>query len=333
MSEIGKPVNRVDGRLKVTGGAQYAAEYPLKGVVHAVFVPSRIARGQITRIDTSAARKAPGVLAVLTHENIPKLAQQPQAFGEGGLQAGMSFSPLQTPEIFYAGQHIASVVAETLEQAKHAATLVDVSYRTEKPIIKVSDPNARLYKPKAIMGGGVPGRTKRGDPQRAIANAPTRIEATYTISTCHHNPMEPSATIAQWNGDVLTLYESTQGVTNTQLVVARQLGIPKDKVRVITNFLGGATTAKEPDTQKAVSKAQAAREQNIQCMHLERIFARCGWMNRSVKCGCRAGSVSTRANVFSTPRRRAAKLSGVRSMASAMRCMRRRTSILGMDAT
>ena len=236
---IGKPVDRVDGRLKVTGGARYSAEIPVEGVVHAVFATSRIARGRIRSIETRAARRAPGVLAVLTHENIPKLAQQPKAFGEGGSQAGMSFSPLQGPEIFYTGQHIAIVVAETLEQAEHAATLVDVSYREEKPLVHAGDPGARLYEPKAIMGGGVPGRTRRGDPQREIAVAPVRVEATYTHSTCHHNTMEPSATIASWDAQVLTLYESTQGISNTQTVVARQLGIPRDNVRVVTHFLGG----------------------------------------------------------------------------------------------
>ncbi len=258
-NSIGKPVDRVDGRLKVTGGARYAAEYPVEGVVHAVFATSRIARGRIRSIDTRPARRAPGVLAVLTHENLPKLTRQPMAFGEGGSQAGMSFSPLQGAEIFYAGQHIAIVVAETLEQAEYAATLVDLSYREEKPLVHVGDPGTRLYVPKAIMGGGVPGRTRRGAPQRAFATAPVRVEATYTNSTCHHNPMEPSATIAAWDGNVLTLYESTQGITNTQTVVARQLGIPRDKVRVVTHFLGGGFGCKGTNWPHTSLCAIAAR--------------------------------------------------------------------------
>ena len=116
-TSVGKPVNRVDGRLKVTGGARYSAEIPIEGVVHGVFLTSTIARGNIKTIDTGVAERSPGVLAVLTHLNIPKLAKQP-TFIAG--QVGVSFAPLQSPQIHFSGQPIAIVIADTLERAGDA---------------------------------------------------------------------------------------------------------------------------------------------------------------------------------------------------------------------
>ncbi len=263
---IGKPINRVDGRLKVTGKAQYSAEIPLDGIVHAVLVGSAIAKGRIEQIDTSAAKSAPGVLAVLTHLNIPKVAKQPtlSTSGTGGSASGQSFAPMQGPEIYYCGQHIGIVVADTLEHAEHAATLFKVSYHEEKPIARIhqaladvynpeiiagkcgnarptaASPSDRVYQPQTILAGFMPAHTVRGNPVQALADAPVSIYETYTMPMEHHNPLEPGATTAVWEGDELTLYDATQGVFATQLTVAEMLGLPPEKVRVITQFVGGS---------------------------------------------------------------------------------------------
>jgi xanthine dehydrogenase YagR molybdenum-binding subunit len=134
MSEkaIGSPIDRVDGRLKVTGAALYAADAPVAGVTHGVIVPSLIARGRVQAIDADAARKAPGVVAVVTHENMPRLKQPGSDFFRGGT-LNEDRLPLANDRIHYAGQYLAVVVAETPEQARHAASLVKVAYADEEP--------------------------------------------------------------------------------------------------------------------------------------------------------------------------------------------------------
>jgi xanthine dehydrogenase YagR molybdenum-binding subunit len=234
---MGQPVDRVDGRLKVTGAARYSAEMPVRGLAYAVLATSPIAKGRIQGLQLKAAQGAPGVLAVLTHENLPKLARQPKAFSPGPDNGfpGMSFAPLQGPEIHYGGQPVAVVVAETLEQAEHAVGLLEVSYAEQKP---AAFPTATAYEPKSLMWG-IPGVLRRGTPQEALASSPVRVEATYTHEANHHVPMEPSATVAVWEGEQLTLYDATQGVASTQGTVASLLGIPRDNIRVVTHFLGG----------------------------------------------------------------------------------------------
>lgn len=267
---IGKPTDRVDGRLKVTGRAQYSADLPLDGIVHAVLIGSTIAKGRIEQIDSSMAENTPGAIAVLTHLNIPKVAKQPTLIpaGIGKSASGQSFAPLQGPEIYYHGQHIGIVIADTLEHAEYAATLVKVSYHEEKPVATIhaaieqaytpetlagkcgnarftaASPPAQIYQPQTIFAGFMPGTMVRGNPTQALANAPVAIRETYTMPIEHHNPLEPSATIAVWDGDQLTLYDSTQGVTATRLTVAELLGLELDRVRVITQFVGGGFGSK-----------------------------------------------------------------------------------------
>ncbi len=236
MTHVGKPVHRVDGRLKVTGGARYSADFPLENLAYGVFVTSTIARGRITEIDTQEAAQAPGVLKILTHLNTPKLAKAPK-FGFGVMQIGQSFSPMQDATIHYSGQQIALVVADTLEEATYAAQLVKISYQQEMPVTMRDLDQA--YEPKALWSGMIPGRTERGNVKKALAQAEVKLSATYSIAANHHNPMEPSATIASWQGDSLTLYESTQGVYTTQSSIAALLGMPIEKVRVISQYVGG----------------------------------------------------------------------------------------------
>ncbi|MBO3272377.1 xanthine dehydrogenase family protein molybdopterin-binding subunit [Hymenobacter defluvii] len=239
---VGQPLSRVDGWAKVTGQAKYSAEYNcLPGLVHAVLKTSDVAKGRVTGFDTSLAQKQPGVLAILTHQNLPKLAKTPNNPDDRRSFASspMSFFPMESDQVHYAGQPVAIVVADTLEHAQYAAALLKVSIAPEAPISSYLDPKAELYVPKAIRGYQ-PGVTKRGDAQAAFASAPVQLTATYAHATTHHNPMEPGATTAHWEAaDRLTVYDTTQGVSETQKTLSAMLGLSTEQVRVVNKFLGG----------------------------------------------------------------------------------------------
>ena len=258
---VGKPLDRVDGRDKVMGRAKYSAEFPLPGLTYGVLKTSDIAKGRIQRIDVSAALKEPGVLAIFTHENLPKLARTPNdADGKKAIGAPMGFMPMTSDQIHYAGQPVALVVADTFERATHAAHLVRVSYTAEQPIATYTDPKAQLFDPEKIQDGKADGHTRRGNAREAMAAAPVKLTAVYTHAINHHNPMESGATTAIWDGpDRLTVYESTQGVTRTQKALATMLGLPQDQVRVITKYLGGGFGCKGSCWPHTVLTVQAAK--------------------------------------------------------------------------
>lgn len=252
---IGKPVDRIDGRVKVTGGARYSAEIKLpERSAHAVLVNSTIARGRISRIDSAPAERAAGVLAVITHLNAPRLARATQR------PAGESTPVLQSPEIFYHGQHVACVVAETLEAAEHAATLVKIEYQTAKAAIDSDAPGNQTLMPKLRFGtSGPPIQTARGDFKQGLANAQVRVEQTYTVGNEHHNPMEPHATTAVWEGDNLMVYDATQGVSNVQQYLAGVFNLDRTKVRVVMEYVGGGFGGKGSPWTHTVICAIAAR--------------------------------------------------------------------------
>ncbi|NML65990.1 xanthine dehydrogenase family protein molybdopterin-binding subunit [Hymenobacter sp. RP-2-7] len=239
---VGQPLSRVDGWAKVTGQAKYSAEYNrLPGLSYALIVGSDVAKGRVTSIDAGAAQRQPGVLAIFTHQNLPKLAKSPNNPDDRRALAssGMSFFPLESDQVYYAGQPVAVVVADTLEHAQAAAALLRVSIAPEVPVSSYEAKNAELYVPKTIRGYA-PGVTKRGEAQAAFASAPVQLTATYVHATTHHNPMEPGATTAHWEApDRLTVYDTTQGVSETQKTLAAMLGLAQDQVRVITKYLGG----------------------------------------------------------------------------------------------
>ncbi len=245
---VGKPMTRVDGHAKVTGTAKYSAEYDIPNLVHGVLVTSRIASGSVTKIDTGDALALPGVVAVYTHENLPKPATSPAQAQEGGGSkiTGSRFMPMQGPEIKYAGQAVALVIAQTLEQAEHAARLVKVSYKEAKPIAFRTDKpegivwdDGKTSKNGKTGSGEVPKGSKRGTPEEAFASAPAKVTAEYGHTTNHHVPIEPHATIAVWDGpDRITMYDAIQGVSNAQGVMARYLNLPTSNVRIITKFVG-----------------------------------------------------------------------------------------------
>ena len=258
---VGQPLNRVDGRDKVMGRAKYSAEYALPGLTYGVLKTSDIAKGRIQSIDASAALKEPGVLAVFTHENLPKLSRTPNdADGKKAIGAPMGFMPMTSDVIHYAGQPVALVVADTFERATHAARLVRVTYAAQPPIAAYTNPKAQLYDPEKIQDGKADGHTRRGTPKEALAASAVKLTAVYTHAINHHNPMEPGATTAIWDGpDRLTVYESTQGITRTQKSLYTMLGLQQDQVRVITKYLGGGFGCKGSCWPHTVLTVQAAK--------------------------------------------------------------------------
>lgn len=234
---VGKPLDRVDGRAKVTGAARYAADFQVPNVAHACLVPSTIAHGVVTHIDADEARRQPGVLKVITHEDKPHLFDVSMDHQTG--KPGQTFLPLQGPDIKYAGQYVAIVVAETLAQAQHAAGLVRVAYaKVTEPKTELKQVMDQAFAPKKIGRGDKPDSV-RGKPDDALAAAPVKVDQVYTTPNESHNPMEMSATIAAWDGDRLTLYDATQWVYGARSVISTWLGVNDDRVRVIDPYVGG----------------------------------------------------------------------------------------------
>ena len=231
---IGKPVSRVDGRQKVTGSATYAAEFDVPGLAHAVIVRSAIASGRIASIDSTAAERAPGVIAVVTHRNAPRLAYRPHK-GLPDAAVGERLHVLQDDRANHQGQPIVLVVANTLERAVHAAALVRVTYASE-----MASTDLAGIEPALPTGKPSDWETRRGNPEQTLAGAEFKVDQTYVIPRENHNPIEMFATIAAWDGDHLTLWDKTQWVHNTADEIAAVFGIPVENIRVVSPFVGGA---------------------------------------------------------------------------------------------
>ena len=253
---VGQPIDRVDGRAKVTGQATYAADVAVAHVAHAVIVTSPVSRGRITSMDVAAARRAPGVLAVLTHENAPEV---PAAPGEEKGAGDRVLQILQDDRIVHADQPIAVCVADTLERAQHAAGLVSARFAAGPARGAIDTDLGSAYVPKTAGPGQKPD-SSRGDVAAGMRAARARVEATYTTPVETHNPMEPHATIAVWQGDDrLTLYDSTQGIFGVRKRLAEVFKLEPDQVRVINHFVGGGFGCKGSPWSHVVLAAMAAR--------------------------------------------------------------------------
>ena len=255
-SFIGVPIDRKDGVAKVTGSARYAAEHPIENVVHAVIVQSTIAKGRLLSLDTTRARNSEGVVEILTHRNAERL-NYPGDYESGG-EPGEQRQPLQDEQIHYNGQHIAAVLADTLEQASHAASLVIARYAIESPLLRIEDGLDHAYRPETFFGTKEL-QIKRGDPNHSMTATLRSFEATYSTPILTHNPIEPHATMASWSGGVLTLYETTQWVLGLRSVVANSFNLPQDKVHVISPFVGGAFGCKGFTWPHTLLAAMASR--------------------------------------------------------------------------
>jgi xanthine dehydrogenase YagR molybdenum-binding subunit len=252
--DIGKPIDRLDARAKVTGTATFTTEIEVARVAHAVIVGSPVARGTV-RVDVSGASKLPGVLRILSHGNAPRLAAQAPDPKKGG----KILQILQDDRVWYVDQPIAVVVADTLERAQHAAAALTV--RTDPAAVEVE--LARHVDRAADagqMGPNGEASSDRGDVAAGMGAATARVDATYRTQIQHHNAMEPHATIAVWQGDArVTIYDSTQGIFNVREVIARTFGLPLDSVRVINRFTGGGFGSKGSPWSHVVLAAMAAR--------------------------------------------------------------------------
>jgi xanthine dehydrogenase YagR molybdenum-binding subunit len=241
MNVIGRPISRADGRLKVSGAAQYTADIQLAGMAHAAIVHSTIAHGRTVSIDAAAAEAAPGVVAVLTHRNMPRMNPTPSPW-DHNRPSGQSYLPIQDHEIYYAGQPVALVVAETLDQAADAGRMITIGYEAALPAVFSPETAEDAVDPPQFLW---PVESSVGDSARGISSAAVRIEQTYTTRDRHHNPMEPHVTTAAWDRDGgLTLYDSTQFISGTRELVSAVLGMPPEKVRVVSRFVGGGFGAK-----------------------------------------------------------------------------------------
>jgi xanthine dehydrogenase YagR molybdenum-binding subunit len=239
-SYIGVPTSRVDGRVKVTGTAKYAAEYSLAGLLHGFVITSAIARGRIRRIDARAALAVDGVLDVITHENRPKLANSDDKYHDQVAPPGTPYRPLYDDRIRWSGQPVALVVAEDLETARYAASFVQIEYQREEHATDVDAERERAYVPPEERGDMGPAEDA-GDAADAFAQAEIKVEAEYRTPVEHHNPMETCATTAVWEGDgQITVFDKTQGVKNSQQYVANIFGYAPDRVRVMSPYVGGA---------------------------------------------------------------------------------------------
>ena len=256
-NSVGQPMDRVDGRLKVTGGAKYSAEMPVTGVLHGFLIMSTVAKDSIESMDTQAAEAVPGVRLVMTPFNAPKLPQPPAQAGAGGRPQDRKLSLLQDTKVYYSNQPIGVVVADTLEHARYAAELVKVVYHTAAPVADIH--KGEQYTPKVVQMEEPD--THRGDMEAGRATAKSVIEPTYTTPMENHNPMEPHATIAVWDGPTkLTVYDATQGVFGVQEVLAKIFQLEMPNVRCVSHFIGGGFGCKGTPWSHVTLTAMASRQ-------------------------------------------------------------------------
>jgi xanthine dehydrogenase YagR molybdenum-binding subunit len=238
---LGERVARIDGPAKVSGQARYSAEYPVDDLAWGVVVGSSIARGRIRAMHIDAALAVPGVLDVLTHERRPQTRSMDIFFKDMDAPWGSPFKPLHGTGIFYSGQPVALVIADTFEAARHAATLVRLEYDAKPHSTSLMSERHRAHKPSRLKAGFKPPPKPTGHPERAFAEAPIKIDAEFHSGIEHHNPMEMHAsTVIYGEHGHLTIFDKSQGSQNCRWLVSQVFGLPKERVTVHNAFVGGA---------------------------------------------------------------------------------------------
>ncbi len=237
---LGKPLPRVDGELKVAGKARFTAEYEISGMAHAVLVYATIAKGKISKISTERAKQAGGVVEIFTYKNIPKMVAPPLV-DIMDLKKGMAASDLpimQDASVHWDGQPIAVVVAETLEQAEHAASLVEVEYKTDTPAVSFEGLRAKAFEPSDVMGE--PAVVRIGSVEKGFEEAAVTVDHLYLTPRYNHNALEPHATIALWKSDSsLVVLECSQSVYTAARSLALIFKLDPEDVQVIAPYVGG----------------------------------------------------------------------------------------------
>lgn len=239
-THVGAPRSRVDGPAKVTGAAKYSAEFTAPDLAHGYVVTGAVAKGRITRIHTDAARAAPGVIEVFTHENRPRTAWFSRNYQDQVAPPGTPFRPLNDDRVLYSGQPVALVVAESFEDARHAASLVRVEYEAEPHETNLKRKLGDAYEPPKKRSGITPPPKPRGDAETAFAEAPVKVSREYWAAYEHHNPMEMHASTVVWQGGgKLLVHDKNQGVQNAQAYICGVFGLSKTDVHVVTPYVGG----------------------------------------------------------------------------------------------
>jgi xanthine dehydrogenase YagR molybdenum-binding subunit len=248
MPAVGAPLPRVEAREKVTGAAVYAYEYQVDDLAYGWIVSATVAKGRISALDATAALAMPGVIDVVWHANAPRLQEVDDH----------ELAVLQSPEVSYRGQIVAVVVAQALEIAREAATVVDVSYERERHDVLLDANHPGMYAPDKV-NPAYPTDTADGDFEAAFSDSDVRVDVTYTTPAFHNNPMEPHATLAVWERDTATVYDSNQGAPAARDALAEVLGLPPEVVRVVAPHVGGGFGSKGTPRPNMVLAAVAAK--------------------------------------------------------------------------
>jgi xanthine dehydrogenase YagR molybdenum-binding subunit len=256
IAALGEPRMRIDGPLKVCGLAEYPGDVAMPDVAHAALAVSPVARSRITAVHRATAAAMPGVLLILTHEDVGDRVAPVKHLMEGGW-ANSSWRPLASPEVRYAGQVVALIVAETREAAEAGAAAMRFTFAGESPVASLDDPRAG---PEPLAAVDPKHKDRHvGDIDAAFAGAPAIVDARYSTPIQHHNPIELPSTTCRWDDDRLTVWEPTRYIVAAQHGLAAQLGMAPEQVRVIARFLGGHFGSKLALSQHTAICALAAR--------------------------------------------------------------------------
>ncbi|MBV9334990.1 MAG: xanthine dehydrogenase family protein molybdopterin-binding subunit [Solirubrobacterales bacterium] len=272
---IGAAIDRVEGRAKVTGEAKYAYEYRRDEVAYAAILQSTVAKGAVRAVDAASVLELPGVHAVLWHGNAPRLHE----VSDGELEV------LQSDRVSYRGQIVGAVLADSYETARQAERLVRIEYAQEPHDVLLHADHPKLYTPEKV-NPNYPAVTSDGDFDAAFAAAEVKIDCTYETPSEHNNPMEPHATLAVWEENGVTLYDSNQGVVNVKNTVARAFGLEPDQVRVISPHVGGGFGSKgtpRPHVILAVMAAQALGRPVKLAVTRQQMFALTGYRTPTIQ--------------------------------------------------